>query len=75
MVALVRFLFVVDSGVLLQRRVLRKCLVAQVATFGVNPGSPPESLPFKGSVLVVGSLVLLESFFAIEKLVASGDSA
>lgn len=75
MVALVRFLFVVDSGMLLQRRVLRKGLVAQVTTFGVNPASPPESLPFKGSVLVVGSLVLLESFFAIEKLVAFGDGA
>jgi hypothetical protein len=49
----------VYSGVLLERAVLSKGLVAIFA--------------LEGSVFVVGSFVLFQTFFAIEKFVATND--
>ena len=80
--ASIRFLFIMDSSVLLKRWILCKGLVAQITILlhkyivykrrlGVQTLNPTAALPFERSVLVVRALMFLERLLAVEELVTA----
>lgn len=80
--ASIRFLFIMDSCVLLKRWILCKSLVAQITILldkyilykrrlRAQTLNPTAALPFERSVLVVRALMFLERLLAVEELVTA----